>query len=381
MTKDQLKTTIKTIILKLGKFPTIKETSQELNLPEYKVQQYYQYLTRDGFLIRSGGSYRLSDDQVGTLINFAQKPPQNEALAPYSKDKDPKSELPSIVPPASPPPQDWPLLVVRWVMLILGGLAAIISTWNVSVGFMAFLPGLLATILALVVVLFSVFSFEAIILLFQEHGQARKNTPGSKGYLLAGAGMGIFWAIALVVSVLTTLSGQYEQSTQVEAARTQQGASIKTSQGEDIRLKKEEGEIQADIKKIETLQAPVTQYLTTLLTPEAQKAAGNTYWQALSKDKDFTKKLDELKKKLDVVRDKQRTLESKDSTLLVAKESIDFYSWVATAFSWDPGTFKFWSHVFPTVFMDVVSPVGLAVFFFLRRSRKTPIIKGGENDN
>ncbi len=383
MTKDELKSTIKKMILNLGRFPTIKEASEEMTLPIYRIQQFFQYLVKDGFLIRAGGLYRLSEDEVGTLVNFAQKPARKADMPGFSKDLDPKEELVVEVPPA-PPPIDWPLATVRWIMLVLGGLAAIISIWNVSVGFTAFLPGVLATTLALVVVLFSVFSFEAVVLLFQEHGKAKKDSPGSKVYLLAGAGMSLFWLIALTVSVLTTLSGQYEQSTQVEATKVLSGAPAKTSQGEGLRLKTEETELKNEITKLEALQAPVTSYLLTLLTPEAQKAAGNTYWQALNKDKELTKQIGLSKSKLEVIRTSQRALESKSGDLLVVKESIDFYSWVSTAFKWDPVIFKFWSHVFPTVFMDIVSPVGLAVFFFLRRSRKKDvgsIIGGGDNAN
>jgi len=96
------------------------------------------------------------------------------------------------------------------------------------------------------------------------------------------------------------------------------------------------------------------------------------WYESQYKLKQVNKKIVELNKSMDVVRTEEKEFlnQSKKTGLLLGSESNkktkNFYSWLAGVIGIASDKIQFGMSLFPAIFVDLISPVGIAMALFLR---------------
>jgi hypothetical protein len=255
--------------------------------------------------------------------------------------------------------------VIKWSMLIVGIGSIIVSIfYNIKLS-MEFLPGILAIIAGCIFVLFSVISFEVILLFISFRKIAYwKKTISIIGFI-------ILWLIVATFSISATVSGRYERY-----MLNQQDISgeYRTISAGKLKWKNIQERKQDLIHRINEKRNQISQFnkisskIEDISTREGHGTTfTDTQWRISQAEKD----LDRYSQSLERLREEEtKQLETSPETTAADEKSgsyISFYEWLSTIFGVPKEKIHFFLSLMPAFFFDVVSPIAIAIFLFLKK--------------
>jgi len=333
MDRETLKKEITRIYKTSGKFPKIAELSVMVQQPTYKVTEILRDFVKEGFLVRVGNWYRF--------------PAQQEIMKP-----EPKIIIP-IEPERHKPPRAHVSKVttqtIRWSLGLVGLGMVLISSYYTEVWMVNYVPEVLAWLFAILIVGFSVMAFETAIYF---HGQQMKGVSFAFFFL---------WVVVVLFSVGSTVAGQYNKIIKDQATETQRNE-ITTGNTLFYNLKDADRiRLQSIIAKKQTRQGQVLE----LLAPYDNQPQDDAYTKLQAEYNRIERDIKSLSDEYKVVLNDIQKLVKDDPALLSKRETPNFFNWLATVFHTDAKTIQFWMYLMPAVLIDLLAPIGIAVFLFL----------------
>lgn len=323
--------------------PKFKLIKNKFDLSIYKINKLMDVLANTGFLIKKYNHYYLNEKSNGHKKKFSFK----EIKEKVTEKKN-----------------DIVLVVLRFLMIIIGLGAIILSIYYTSIWLFSFLPGGLAILLSSIMVAFSVAAFECIII-FKENNQRILIVIFSA-----------IWLIVLCFSMTSTVAGQYNARMKTEISNfSKKSEEIHSSSVLKSYINDEE-EIQKQMdqknKRLDYLNGFIISFTIEMLKEKENK---RLYNQAADELHRLENELRILRDNLEAKRQRRRDYleDQKESGVNVVaaeaeeKASASFYVWLAGIFSIDAVLIEFWLSVFPAVFIDIIAPLAVAVGMFLKR--------------
>lgn len=316
-----------------GKLPTKNIMLEKFNITNHLLTELIHFLVRDGFLKKNYCSYKYSGDEE-------------------QKKNDVK--------------RDYIIIVLRIIMLIIGVVAVILSTYYTGIWLEEFLPMILAWSLSFTMVAFSVGVFE-VILVFKENNQNWFIVP-----------FVFLWVIVLCFSMMSTVAGQYNaRMKNVNSEIVSDSSNILDRKGYEIMLD-EEQEIKIRIEEKKKELIPFENIMSNFKTIEDRENNKFLYWDAYEKIKKINKDIEDLRSELENKRNEiknyysERKDEGKETEAIeeTVQKEVSFYDWVGSIFKVDPKYVEFWLSIIPALFIDIIAPLSVAVSMFLERKKR-----------
>jgi hypothetical protein len=354
-----------------GKFPTLQNICSALNFSAEQAHKYMEALYEDQYLIKKGDWYDFAPVKLeDPLLNIMEPVQEQEERAegkkrgrPFGSTKNketPQEEVISVV--ETTPGYDFQIKIIRIVMAVIGAGAATISIFYTSAWSLEFLPWPLAILLSLIMVGFSVFAFEVMILF--STGEVTKS-QWSK-FLIIG-GFFFLWSISILFSLSSTVAGQInKQFVNIDAKidyNSQEQWQLLQDQKQDARSRIEDYK-----QQIKTYN----QILSGMNSVEARKNNKGTWNDVNYKIQATQKNISQIQDEIENIRNQEKALlnesKKKGSTITRKGEARpDFYSWLATVLGVRTDRVQLFLAILPALFADVMAPFGVAVALFLRK--------------
>ena len=250
----------------------------------------------------------------------------------------------------------WQIAVIRAVMAASGLGASIVSGYFAILRLAEFMPRGLAAVLGSFLVAFAVIAFETVLVFVQR-----------KGYFIAGLFV-VLWAIVAAFTLTATVAGfySYYAAVRIERARSGAGEEAQRSELEGVRQNEEalRERILAKQSELRSLQKIVEDASQSV---ERRAEYGRVFYDAENRILAGGREIDRLQAALDVERKKENGIlaEAPAAAVAASRPSVDFYDWVGSLLSVKPDTMELVSALFPSMFIDLISSIGLAVALFL----------------
>jgi hypothetical protein len=395
--QHEVKHAIHSIIRSRGHFPTQQEMCNILNYSVEQVKKCMFALVDDGFLEPIGDWYRfpknetkeLSENipldntflnrhtigpkQGETLLDLVTKDNNSEdntgAVAyKIAEKKFGKKKLREILhkPKRKRRSQyNFHIYIIQISMGIIGIGAAIISMYYTNVWYLEFLPLFLALISSATTVGFSVIVFEAILLFIS--GQVTRKRFTQLGIV---AGLIFLWVIVTSFSMMTTISGQYNRhvanlraaALRHDTGTTRMSWSIIQEQKDDLRKQLAEYR-----QQITTLN----QILSGMSNIEARKKNEQLWNETQYRLFLANKNIVNIGNQLNEIRTQEQQQIAKNKEMginfsVIQKNIPDFYGWLGKVLKVSADLVQFIMSLFLAIFVDIISPVGIAIALFLR---------------
>lgn len=339
---ESLKSYIKRYYNHNKKMPTYKLLMEKFNVTKHQLKIYFDILTHSGFLKLRYRHYKPVDEKSKEI-----KIEKKETNKKY----------------------DWILLALRIIMFFIGIGAIIISVYYTTIWFDEFLDIFLSILFSVIMVAFSVGTFEVIIIFKQ-----------NKQYVLIVPFI-FLWIIVVGFSMMSTVAGQYNQRMEVSEEYTTEnyGISYKKTIYDTYIEEEERIQKQLDSKgqRLDKLNEMLSEFDLEQL-----------------KDKSIKKIYDGIIKEVHVIENEMRILREdleekgrrREEYLKENEEKIgiteetevrrkSFYEWTGSIFKIDAIYIEFWLSIIPALFVDIIAPLSVAVGMFLKRK------KGEKNGN
>ena len=375
-----------------SKFPTISELSELSGFSQDRIKQVLFNLEEEGFLdkLPQTGKYIIS------MNHWLRQKPQEEKLPEEippidfsDKLKEAEKELEEV--PLNLMTMDIPIsteketekkkpkankketvdfnylmvFVLRSIMLLIGFSASIISIYYTSIWMLEFLPFGLAILLSSIMVLFSISSFEVVILFLSQ--QKKKHWAR----LPVIFSFSLLWTVVTVFSITSTIAGQYNKDTanNKEFANEHKEKTVEAIQLETIREQKKYfiSQREEKQKQISSL-LNISSEANSLATQEKHASTLNSIsWRASQAEKQIA----DLDKQIVALTESEGSLLKKTPELASPEltSDSDFYNWLAEIFGVAKNTMQFWMSLFPAVFVDIISPASIAIAMFLKQEK------------
>lgn len=391
-----------------NQFPTLREICSALNYSENQARNYMKSLAEDGYIEKIGDWYKFAENQQlsepeeifeaiqasesgnNLLQDMFDKNPLNEMLEksdPHFISLNPgvkrkrgrpfgsvKKTIPGIESAQTAPEprievKNEPIYknqvrIIQAVMGIIGVGASIISIYYSYLWMKDFLPFVLAVVFAFIIVFFSIFAFETIIIFLS--GEITDNKAIKIGVV---TGFLLLWGIATFFSIASTVGGQVNKNLQKNESKVN---SVGKNNQEQWKILKEQ---KADLKdSLNEYRKQAKTYNDILAGMNNMK----TRYENKQGWNDVNYKLQEVQKNtqkilgdMDEVRAQEKKLleESKGKVNVVAEsnaEDKDFYLWMAKVLNVGADKIQFVLSLFFAIFIDLISPTALAISLFLR---------------
>lgn len=336
MTKESLKLEISRLYKESGKFPKIERLAQISALPMYRVTLLLKEFVTDGFLLRVGNWYRFPE-QLETIPEY-----QGELI---TQPKKKVEEKPAAVDPLT-------IRIIKWSMGIIGIGMVGVSGYYTAIWMSEYLPPFLAWFFSILAVSFSVMAFEVAI-----YFRSIRRTAIS--WLFLG-----LWLVVFLFSIGSTIAGQYNQEVNnqnesIIKAETTSGNKALFSIKEEDKLR-----LQLAVKSKQARQKQLLVKLAEYDSKPLDQEYKDARWEFGKIETDI-KTIGQEQKALGAEMEKLIAL---DPALLSKKESAGFYDWLGKIFGTDTGWIKFLFFLFPAILIDLLAPIGIAVFLFLREN-------------
>lgn len=327
--KEKLKELIKSYYSRFKRFPKIAYLRDKLDCSVHKTVMLLKELVEDNFLFLEDNQYKINKHDLYLLEHRKQKL------------------------------ENMPIIIIRIVMAVIGVFSAFMSVYYTSIWLFEFLNTILAILLSTVMVLFSVACFETIIIL-------RRN----KQHLLYSIFI-FLWIIVLVFSITSTVAGQYNkriENTNIQIIENteniQKNMLWEIYNDKETELVKLIEEKQTELEVVNNLllqfnnlqlrQDMETEWLSSLTTKR----------KAEEQIKQYRTELEELRQhKIDF-------LNTEEGVGIIEETKIEdksFYVWIGEIIMVQPNLVEFWLAMIPACFIDIISPLAIAVAMFLRR--------------
>jgi hypothetical protein len=239
---------------------------------------------------------------------------------------------------------------LKILLLIIGTGATYMSIYYSYKWLLDFLDPVRAFMLALIMVIFAVVSFELIILFRQR-----------KQYLLVAV-FSILWLIVTSFSMTSTIAGQYNSRIEKLNSRYEKESELQISSRKNNEYEEQKKEYQDNLKMMKEdfnqVQILLSQYKTKEEIVEGGKIYNRLFWRSRKVKSDMNKVIKQLRK---------LRLENKNtSNKLIKKNAPDFYVWISMLFHYSPLLIQFWLSVFPALFIDIIAPLSFAIVMFIK---------------
>ena len=180
----------------------------------------------------------------------------------------------------------------------------------------------------------------------------------------------ILWIITLIFSITSTIAGQYNKYIEMEN-------SFNIEQKDEIAQKNEIILIRENKSDAELRRNDFRKRLNVLLL-QSQKIQngdivnGETWVTIQSRILATNSEIEKLDKKIVEYREKElKILQSNPIIDMEGKiKRSAFYDWIANIFTEDKEVIRFWMIIFPSLFLDILSPAALSIFMFLKRKKE-----------
>jgi ABC-type multidrug transport system fused ATPase/permease subunit len=245
--------------------------------------------------------------------------------------------------------------ILRWVMLLVGISASIMSAYYTQIWQHETLSIFWSWFLSLIMIIFSSAAFLTLIGLLSKSIDSKFST-----WLLSGIFF-ILWIICLIYSIQVTVAGRFAQyqeivsKNKIETVNQVKSNNILSSI-ESLKLDKINNQKQLDILLKQYDYAQVDMQIK------------GTSIQSIKNDIEKTKNvLIDINGKLESKNSEYEKIIGNGTTTNEAK--FGFYDWAAKIYKTDRGNVEWIMLLFPSLFLDIASPIALAVFMFLGRRK------------
>ena len=353
LTLFELKTQVARYFTRHGKIPTAQDLQSILDATPERIDRYLEFLREKEFIVKSSISgteivnpekYRVDKPEMETeQSEFAESMPFD-----VNEIKEASQNLFSFKGSPAKLYSNFRLIrALRYTLLFIGVGATYLSIYFSYIYLATHLSTFNAFILAVVMVVYGVASFELMTLLWM---RLRR--------FLAGV-FAVLWLVVTVFSMASTIAGQYNGNmARVQAdAVARSGAWEKTKEYEQYRQEREElqtslADARAEDKRVEAL---LLQYKSLQQMEDGRR----TYNQLRQEKRQIAGTVQTVLKRLEAL-DKGRPAAARD------EQRLDFYMWVGAVLGIRPDVFQFWLSLFPALFIDLAAPFSIAVFLFVR---------------
>ena len=358
---------LKTIILELraaGQNIHLPTVAAQMGVSEYKVKELLKTLVSLGFLTLNYNKYRINDNQVSTQESSTPEAPkpipqtrQPEAI----RKPEPLPRQPEPVSPESVLISPITILIIKYAMAGIGVIAAGMSVYYTTLWLLEFLPVIPALLLSIAVVGFSVLAFEVMLIFWQPTAKnAKQKLIRPQAWI--SAVFGLLWLVVMLFSIMSTVAGLYNK----RAGRSVADARI---EAKNIQEKLElEGYniIEQDLKQV--LSEKRTEY--AVIAKQWREAGTNEQPRYYRQMKAVEHELKAVQRDLDKAR-QARLSYIRSKGVNVEPEKLTFYRWLGEkVFRASPDLIEFLLSLFPAIFVDIITPLALAVTLFLNGGKK-----------
>ena len=337
--REELKKIIVAGVDASGRLPKVADLAAELNLRIYPTQRMLKALADEGFLRKTKNNWY--------EINNGKKPPESTPLTrfmkalsdegfPTTRESNPPKDEASFSPEMQ---TRTALLIIKWSMLVVGIGSVIISAYYNVLLALDFLPAILAVIAGCIFVLFSVVDFETILLF----STFKSMNPWKRRGTMAG--LAAVWIVAATFSITSVVNGRYEKYMRMQQDKSSTHMEINAERLKWLNIQERKKTVAA---RIEERRGQLTK--AEIINDKKLER--------------FNATLEQLRA-AEVVMIKN-TPEATDANL-TSGEYTDFYAWLSEVFGLPKEKIHFFISMLPAFFFDVISPIAIALFLFLKR--------------
>jgi hypothetical protein len=257
--------------------------------------------------------------------------------------------------------EDNSFTILRWVMLIIGIGSGIMSCYYTQIWQYETLNIFWSWFLSLIMIGFSSAAFLTLIGLLTKSIHSRFSTWALSIVFF------ILWIICLIYSISVTVAGRFSQYQEIVltnqvAENTHTVESIKTNNIlesiNSLKLERDNNQ-----KRLNTL------FLQAEDIQKGYEIKGETWVTIQSRILNVQNLISELNMK---IANKNIEYEKMlESPYIISKNEskFGFYDWMAKIYKTDKGNIEWIMILFPSLFLDIASPIALAVFMFLGRGK------------
>lgn len=323
-------------------FPAIKWLMNKFNFKSHsKVIGVLRVLEHLGLIRREGNQYFITQK----LIDYNTQ--QNTSL---NKQKNNIAK------------NSFQYFIIRIVMAIIGIGAAFMSIYFSVTWLLEYLHIVFAIILGTIMILFSIAAFETLVI-FKNNKQSILMIP-----------FAFLWLIVLIFSMVSTVGVLFNNQITMEEEQIEEqiGTVYKNLEWEIYNQTEVEiiDKIQIKKEEVQTFQKLISSFSNL----DTRKEDSSIYWETLrvlgKSQNELQILTDELKKtqqdKLDFLNKNQQTGIIKETQI----EEKSFYVWISSVTGSEIRYVRFFLYVFPAVFIDLISPLAIAIAMFLKKKKE-----------
>lgn len=391
-----------------NKFPNLKEICASLNYSEDQARKYMASLADDGYIEKIGDWYKFPENQqlsepeepktnwgkfgdLGKIANphtnlydqngkIVVSPAIEEFINPVKRKRGrPFGTTKKVITSTTESSQTAPELrieaqnkpiytnqvkIIQAVMGVIGIGASIISIYYSYLWMKDFLPFVLSVLFAFIIVSFSIFAFETIIIFLSGEITDKKwiKIGVVTGFLL-------LWGIATFFSIASTVGGQVNKNLQKNEAKINSAG--KNNQEQWKILKEQKADLKDSLNEYRK-QAKTYNDILAGMNNMKTRYENKQGWNDVNyKLQEVQKNTQKILGDMDEVRNQEKKLleESKGKINVAAEsnaEDKDFYLWMAKVLNISADKIQFVLSLFFAIFIDLISPTALAISLFLR---------------
>jgi len=401
------------------RFPSLSDICSALNYSEEQARKYMESLAEDGYIEKVGSWFRFPNKTIeevaGDFVERLKTTPNphtnlyddngeiaadaavDEFIPIYARDGDilrvhdiaepvkrgrgrPAGTFRKNIPqPLVEPQQASPeprrevekapvyknqVRIIQAVMAFIGTSATIISVYYSSIWMLEFLPAVLAILLSLIMVGFSVFAFEIVILFF-----TGSITDNKFIKIAVATGFTLLWIVATSFSIFSTVAGQVNKDFQKKEAVV--AAVDHNSQEYWQILQDQKSEAKETLKDYRQQIQTYNQILSGLNSAKARLNNKQAWNDSTYKLQQAQKNVSKISEELENIRIQEKKIlaDNRGKGSIIPKkteQNVDLYTWLAKILGIDPDKIQFFMALSPAIFCDLIAPFGLATALFLR---------------
>lgn len=358
---NKVKLFVKEYYQKNKKIPLMKTVAIRFGMDDAQVLGVYRTLVDDGFLKRNYSQYKKTEELEKKII----LPPEEKTIKKtnivfmwlrfFLRLFKKKKKTINI--------SKGTILFLRISCLIIGGGALVFSIYYTSKLLITTNPVWLSWGLSTIMIWFSVICFGLIVLFYK------------KGVWPLIPLFTVLWVLVISYSMYSTVAGQYNERIVNEIEEVEKNSENIGKKNKYDLYNKQENDLENRIfgkeKDLETYRIIMDDFDTLEKRKENSQVYYDTDWRIRQAENQINSWRVELKE----IQDKKENFlefETVNSGTLeettIKKES--FYIWINKLFGVDPEQVKFWSSVFPAIFIDIIASLAFAVTMFLKGDKK-----------
>jgi hypothetical protein len=369
---------IKTLPVGQSGFPTKKAMSEATGLNIWNVKLFLKGLVKSNKIRMEGNWYKFNEDikikhldVVNDYITVEQAKDYIEAITEENKlDPDMEDEYDFSKATRGLFYRDKinhknkleSFTILRWIMLIIGLGSSVISAYYTQIWQHETLNVFWSWFLSLIMIGFSSAAFLTLI------GLLTKSIYSKLSTWLMVIVFFILWIICLIYSIQATVAGRFNQYQEIvlknQVLQNDQNINkVKVNNLlENINSLKEDKA--SNQKQLEVL---LNQYDYSQLNMGVEGETFQTIQNKISKVQGV---IENINSKLENKNLEYEKILENSNTINTNESKFGFYDWAAKVYKTDRGNVEWIFILFPSLFLDIASPIALAVFMFLGRRKE-----------